>query len=105
MLLGMKNQRWRDMRETLSPAFTGSKMRVMFDLITEYTDRMVQIVRTDLEMKDFFTRIANDTIATCAFGLKVESVQDRDDGEGLKFTIEKGACLWFPVHGILPRSE
>ncbi|KAL1397941.1 hypothetical protein pipiens_002460 [Culex pipiens pipiens] len=23
-----------------------------------------------------------------------------DEGEGLKFTIEKGACLWFPVHGI-----
>ncbi|KAL1397942.1 hypothetical protein pipiens_002461 [Culex pipiens pipiens] len=47
MLLGMKDQKWRDMRATLSPAFTGSKMRAMFDLITEYTDRMVQIVRSE----------------------------------------------------------
>lgn len=30
----MKGQRWRDMRATLSPAFTGSKMRQMFALPT-----------------------------------------------------------------------
>lgn len=62
-------------------------MRAMFELMTEYTGQMIQIVRgeasgtgyTDQEMKDFFTRIANDIIATCAFGLKVESVKDRDN--------------------------
>lgn len=86
-LVGMTDQKWRDMRATLSPAFTGSKMRAMFELMTEYTGQMIQIVRgeasetgyTDQEMKDFFTRIANDIIATCAFGLKVESVKDREN--------------------------
>uniref|UniRef100_A0A8D8BAU1 Probable cytochrome P450 9f2 n=1 Tax=Culex pipiens TaxID=7175 RepID=A0A8D8BAU1_CULPI len=86
-LVGMTDQKWRDMRATLSPAFTGSKMRAMFDLMTEYTGQMIDIVRSeatgtgyvDQELKDFFTRIANDIIATCAFGLKVESVQDRDN--------------------------
>ncbi|XP_001870709.2 probable cytochrome P450 9f2 [Culex quinquefasciatus] len=86
-LVGLKDQRWKDMRGTLSPAFTGSKMRAMFELITEYSERMVQVVRgeaaesgyVDQEMKDFFRRIANDIIATCAFGLQVESFKNRDN--------------------------
>lgn len=32
-LVMMKGQKWRDMRATLSPAFTGSKMRQMFVLV------------------------------------------------------------------------
>ncbi|XP_049784743.1 cytochrome P450 9e2-like [Schistocerca cancellata] len=32
-----------------------------------------------VEMKDLFTRVANDIIATTAFGLKVDSLMDRDN--------------------------
>lgn len=86
-LVGMVDQRWRDMRAILSPAFTGSKMRAMFELIEEYSARMVPILKeqssktgyVDYEMKDFFSRVANDIIATCAFGLQVESLKSRDN--------------------------
>ncbi|XP_058462590.1 probable cytochrome P450 9f2 [Malaya genurostris] len=84
-LVMLTGQKWRDMRATLSPAFTGSKMRAMFGLITEYSDRMIQILRTEVnnekgcsehDMKDLFSRIASDIIATCAFGIQVESVKE-----------------------------
>ncbi|XP_001649101.2 probable cytochrome P450 9f2 [Aedes aegypti] len=86
-LLALNDQKWRDMRATLSPAFTGSKMRAMFELIEGYSARMVEILKeqsqaagyVDYEMKDCFTRVANDIIATCAFGLQVESLKNREN--------------------------
>lgn len=65
----------------VSPAFTGSKMRQMFDLVADSTDHIVEHLlqrvgkgeKIDLEMKDFFSRTLLDSIASCAFGLKVDS--------------------------------
>lgn len=69
------------MRATLSPAFTGSKMRKMFELVAECADNVVEHFQNmsksqqkiNLEMKDFFQRYTNDVIATCAFGLKIDT--------------------------------
>nr|XP_029731422.1 cytochrome P450 9e2-like [Aedes albopictus] len=86
-LLLLRGQKWRDMRATLSPAFTGSKMRAMFDLIVTYSDRMVGILKdqagevgyVDYEIKECCSRIASDIIATCAYGLEVESLENREN--------------------------
>lgn len=75
------------MRATLSPAFTGSKMRQMFELVAECADDVVKHFlqkaengeKINVEMKDFFTRYTNDVIATCAFGLKINSFADPDN--------------------------
>lgn len=83
-LLVLKGQKWRDMRSTLSPAFTGSKMRLMCELVVEICEQMVEFVKDDAkargpqtyEMKDLFSRLTNDVIATCAFGVKVDSLKD-----------------------------
>lgn len=72
------------MRATLSPAFTGSKMRQMFELITECSEGIVKHFmkraengeKIDVEMKDLFSRYTNDVIATCAFGIKINSFDD-----------------------------
>ncbi|XP_059612265.1 probable cytochrome P450 9f2 [Phlebotomus argentipes] len=84
-LLVLKGQKWRDMRSTLSPAFTGSKMRLMSDLVVEICEQMVEFLNEEArvkgpqthEMKDLFSRLANDVIATSAFGVKVDSLKDR----------------------------
>ncbi|XP_055679451.1 probable cytochrome P450 9f2 [Lutzomyia longipalpis] len=84
-LLMLKAQKWRDMRSTLSPAFTGSKMRVMCELVVEICEQMVEFVKQDAkvkgpqeyEMKDLFSRLTNDVIATCAFGVKVDSLKEK----------------------------
>ncbi|XP_055619250.1 cytochrome P450 9e2-like [Toxorhynchites rutilus septentrionalis] len=86
-LFAMNGQRWRDMRATLSPAFTGSKMRQMFGLIGECGEDMVRFFENqmkgsgsvEVEVKDMLGRFGVNVIATCAFGLKVDSFLDRDN--------------------------
>ncbi|XP_055589833.1 cytochrome P450 9e2-like [Uranotaenia lowii] len=83
-LFTLTGQRWKNMRATLSPAFTGSKMRLMFELISECSESAVRHYLAEAEakgpqqyeMKDVFGRFSNDVIASCAFGLKVDSLKD-----------------------------
>ncbi|XP_058064822.1 probable cytochrome P450 9f2 [Anopheles bellator] len=88
-LISLRGQKWRDMRATLSPAFTGSKMRIMFGLIAECAHSMMAHFCEEetkaranghaglqLEMKDVMSRFANDVIGTAAFGIKVDSFRD-----------------------------
>ena len=62
-LLSMHDQRWKDMRSTLSPAFTGSKMRSMFSLVADCSNDTINYLLKEangkpleIEMKDLFTR-------------------------------------------------
>ncbi|XP_058462586.1 cytochrome P450 9e2-like [Malaya genurostris] len=91
-LFALRGQKWRNMRSTLSPAFTGSKMRYMFDLVADCGRSMVDFLTSEAkagnaleyEMKDIFSRFGNDVIATIAFGIKVDSLKNRDNDFYLK---------------------
>ncbi|XP_013171919.1 PREDICTED: cytochrome P450 9e2-like [Papilio xuthus] len=88
-LISLKGEEWKDMRSTLSPAFTSSKMRLMVPFMVEVGDIMIKSLKEriqsseggyiDVECKDLTNRYANDVIASCAFGLKVDSHTDRDN--------------------------
>ncbi|XP_017770184.1 PREDICTED: cytochrome P450 9e2-like [Nicrophorus vespilloides] len=82
-LFALKGEKWRDMRATLSPAFTSSKMRAMFTLINDCAKKFIDFHleaskdgEITVEMKDIFTRYANDVIATCAFGVTCDSLKE-----------------------------
>lgn len=82
-LFNIKGEKWHDMRSTLSPAFTGSKMRSMFELVLQCSEQMKEHLLEQskqkslvIEMKDLFSRFANDVIATCAFGIQINSLKD-----------------------------
>ncbi|XP_073945699.1 cytochrome P450 9e2-like [Choristoneura fumiferana] len=82
-LFALKGQKWKDMRATLSPAFTSSKMRLMVPFMTEAGNNMINRIKKtiaesdrdyfDVDIKDLATRYANDVIASCAFGLIMDS--------------------------------
>ncbi|XP_017776439.1 PREDICTED: cytochrome P450 9e2-like [Nicrophorus vespilloides] len=82
-LFALKGDKWRDMRATLSPAFTGSKMRAMFTLMSECAQEVAKYFenhpkeRKSIELKDLFTRYTNDVIATCAFGVQCNSIKEK----------------------------
>lgn len=91
----LRYQKWRDMRATLSPAYTGSKMRRMFSLITDISDDYMRELnrtiktRKEVEFKDFANKYCNDVIAKCAFGVKLNSLANPDNEffkEGLYVT-------------------
>jgi hypothetical protein len=82
-LFASRDERWRDMRSTLSPSFTSNKMRIMYKLIEECALQFVEYFQNqsedvvELQMKDAFTRYTNDVIATTAFGVKCDSLKDK----------------------------
>ncbi|XP_065372226.1 probable cytochrome P450 9f2 [Calliphora vicina] len=90
-LFFMQNDKWRDMRNTLSPAFTGSKMRQMFKLIVLEIEESMQYLKDEInnsnaedkglevDIKDFTSRLTVDIIASTAFGLEVNSFKNRNN--------------------------
>ncbi|XP_063695738.1 cytochrome P450 9e2-like [Culicoides brevitarsis] len=84
-LVNLKGQKWREMRATLSPIFTGSKMRQMFELVSEIGAQIAEYFKnvTDeerhLEFKEMFSRFTNDVIATAAFGIEVDSLKNKQN--------------------------
>uniref|UniRef100_U5EYB7 Putative cytochrome n=1 Tax=Corethrella appendiculata TaxID=1370023 RepID=U5EYB7_9DIPT len=112
----LKQQKWRDMRATLSPAFTGSKMRLMFELVRETAKAMsthfVQEAKTNgrqvHEMKDVFSRFTNDVIASCAFGIKVDSFAEKENSfftmaKKMSFRPGKLMTLKFTLFMMFPK--
>ncbi|KAF5288529.1 hypothetical protein FQA39_LY15397 [Lamprigera yunnana] len=75
---------WHSMRATLSPSFTASKMKILFNLMEECAEQFVDYFESYkgevvVELKDTFTRFANDIIGTCAFGIQCNSLKYRDN--------------------------
>ncbi|XP_011638707.1 cytochrome P450 9e2-like [Pogonomyrmex barbatus] len=81
----MHGDRWKEMRNVLSPSFTASKMKLMFDLISDcahdFANYFVEHPElcSEVELKGTFRRYTNDVIATAAFGLSVNSMKEQDN--------------------------
>lgn len=85
-LFSMKNQEWKDMRSTLSPLFTASKMRFMLTLMMECVDDFTAHIRNEITSKsttqslEFNTKelmmsLSNDIIGSTAFGIKINTLK------------------------------
>lgn len=81
-LFGLKGQLWRDTRVVLSPAFTASKMKILFKLIKECSANLIKHLEarttepTIFDLRDLLSRYTNDVILTSAFGISVDSLKD-----------------------------
>lgn len=76
------------MRSTLSPAFTGSKMRQMFEFVAKVGKQSSMTLKQkiiegkmsdEIEFKDLSTKFTVDNISTCAFGIEVNSFENPDN--------------------------
>ncbi|XP_050497940.1 cytochrome P450 9e2 isoform X1 [Diabrotica virgifera virgifera] len=79
-LFALTGSKWRNMRSTLSPSFTSSKMKGMFLLMKANAERFVNFYLSQnkdvfpVEMKEVSSRYSNDVIASTAFGFEVDSL-------------------------------
>ncbi|XP_033230462.1 cytochrome P450 9e2-like [Belonocnema kinseyi] len=84
-LFSLTGEKWHNVRNLLSPAFTSSKMKTMYKLISQCAIDFTEFLAKDTknnqvrEMKDAFTRYTNDVIATCAFGIKIDSMRNPEN--------------------------
>ncbi|XP_012540006.1 cytochrome P450 9e2-like [Monomorium pharaonis] len=81
-LSSLRGEKWRNVRTILSPSFTSSKMKMMFTLMSECAEDFTKFLSTlpedkcEIDTKDAFSKYTNDVIATCAFGMKINSMKD-----------------------------
>ncbi|KAI2474031.1 hypothetical protein C4B38_000115 [Diabrotica virgifera virgifera] len=89
-LFSLKGNKWRNMRSTLSPSFTSSKMKGMLYLITNVADKFTKHFLNqdkdliEVEMKELASRYGTDVIASTAFGLEVDSLANPNNEFFLK---------------------
>ncbi|XP_018305116.1 uncharacterized protein [Mycetomoellerius zeteki] len=81
-LFSLRGEKWRNVRNLLSPSFTSNKMKIMFTLMSECAVDFAKFLSTSpadkgaIDMKDICSKYTNDVIATCAFGIKINSIKD-----------------------------
>ncbi|KAF0734507.1 putative cytochrome P450 6a13 [Aphis craccivora] len=80
-------QRWKIMRQKLSPGFTSSKLKLMYGQVKNCSKDLLSYISKkssmsdEIEIHDLFGKYATDVVGTCAFGLKLGSMSD----EGSEF--------------------
>lgn len=85
-LFFIKNPAWKQIRSRLTPFFTSGKMKQMFHLMNETGDELNALMMSMkindntkmfcTEMKDLCARYTTDIVASCAFGVKANSLRD-----------------------------
>jgi cytochrome P450 family 9 len=85
MLFSLTDEKWRHMRNILSPIFTSSKMKMMFGILSECADEFVQHFeekakngRAIVDCKESYSRFTVDGISTAVLGFKGDCVQNPD---------------------------
>ncbi|KZC05574.1 Cytochrome P450 9e2 [Dufourea novaeangliae] len=82
MLFLLTGNEWKETRTQLTPIFTSSKLKGMFSLMSDVAIRFTDYLykksekEQELEIKIWFTRYTNDLIASCVFGVGVNSIKD-----------------------------
>ncbi|XP_045477366.1 cytochrome P450 9e2-like [Harmonia axyridis] len=81
-LLVAKGKKWKALRSTISPVFTTAKMKAMYVLIAEEAKKFVVYYNSmnqdeiEVEMKEMYSKFTNDVIASCSFGVQIDSLKD-----------------------------
>ncbi|XP_045464629.1 cytochrome P450 9e2-like isoform X2 [Harmonia axyridis] len=83
--VSIKGEEWKNVRSTMSPVYTSSKMKVFFNQISHNADKLVDcIMKNDqtileVELKDLLSRFSNDVIARNIYGVEIDSLKDKNN--------------------------
>ncbi|XP_046601823.1 cytochrome P450 6A1-like [Neodiprion lecontei] len=81
-LLSVPGEKWRFLMSKFSPAFTSSKIKQIFFTVGECFEKMVDFIaekaknRELVEVQELFARFSTDVIASAAFGIQVNSIEN-----------------------------
>ncbi|XP_051175855.1 cytochrome P450 9e2-like [Leptopilina boulardi] len=82
-LFSLKNDKWHQMRNILTPSFTSSKMKIMFKIIFQQADNFVNHMlnekKTEVDVRKLFQKLVTDLIASCSYGISTNCVKDQEN--------------------------
>lgn len=95
-LMTSGGQEWKHLREKLSPVFTPSRTKMIFPVLTETADRMIEYLKQPaidqdtLELKEIFSSFTTEVVANAAFGLDIRCIghPDNEFRKTIKYTFE-----------------
>ncbi|XP_046392982.1 cytochrome P450 6a2-like [Ischnura elegans] len=90
-LFNLRGQRWKEMRARLSPTFTSGRMKSMFPLMFKCAEELSESLARNIaksgggeatvEAKEYMACYSTDVIATCAFGIHCDALQNPETSE------------------------
>ncbi|PIK42887.1 putative cytochrome P450 3A24 [Apostichopus japonicus] len=84
-LTRLEGARWKQVRNTITPAFSASKMKPIAALLNDSCDALIKHMKAkvatnpDIEVKEMYGNMTMDCIAKGGFGLQVDSQEDPND--------------------------
>lgn len=83
-LFFMNGHEWKTMRSKITPLFTSSKLKLMFNTINRVGNQLTgflqphAIMKNDVEMRDLIGRFMTDVIGSCAFGFECNTIENKN---------------------------
>lgn len=83
-LFNITGEKWKNLRIKLTPTFTSSKMRKMFEIVASCSSEMMSFLENEvtgdskIDLKEVLAKLNTDIIGNCAFGLTCNSFKNPD---------------------------
>lgn len=77
-MFAVGGEKWRFLRNKLSPAFTSGKIKMMYSTISDKGENLVKAIeghKGSMDMKDISNRFAIDITTSCAFGMEANTLK------------------------------
>ena len=99
-LFFLEGQKWKILRNKLSPTFTSGKMKFMYPTLLKVTQQLIQILQETIkrepivDVRNILARFTTDIISSCAFGIECNSLHNSNS----KFPIMGKKAIEEPRH-------
>lgn len=83
-LFNIEGEKWKTLRQKLSPTFTSGQMKIMFQTLVDCAEQLREhlkhgvYTKEAIDIKDILARLTTDIIGSCAFGIQCNTIENPD---------------------------